>query len=54
MRLEGRRVAKFVLGAALGVDHLHRVGMVHGDLSLKNVLLDHEEPAPSGGCREAS
>lgn len=38
-------VAQLVLGIADGLDHLHRRGLVHGDLSASNVLL-HPDGQP--------
>ena len=38
--LEQRRIASLLDGASRGVSHLHGLDVVHGGLSLKNVILD--------------
>ena len=39
------RVAGLLHGIACGVDHLHGLQLTHGDLTLKNVLVDEESRA---------
>ena len=40
--LDERRVARLLLNVACGVEHMHGLKLRHGDLSLKNVLVDDE------------
>ena len=41
-------VARFVRHLVSGVAHLHRLGVVHSDLSMANLLISHSGSEPSG------
>ena len=41
--LDLTRLRRYLMGAASGVGHIHKHGFTHGDLALKNVLLDFED-----------